>query len=136
MPLPWKTILTNVPWSDVLGKAPKIADGARNLWERMGRKSADAPDTDPMAEAVATPDGDLSTRLAALEAANRQLHARLLAAGELVRALGEQNIQLVAQIDAQRRRTHRQAWALAATALVAGLALLLAGQPHFTEFFA
>lgn len=44
MALPWKLILTNVPWSDVLGKAPIIADSAKKLWKGMSRKMATGPD--------------------------------------------------------------------------------------------
>ena len=135
MALPWKTILTNVPWSDVLGKAPIIADGAKKLWQGMGRKNGEGSAADPLAESVA-PDADLATRLAALESNQRKLRTQILASGELIQALSEQNAQLVIQIDAHQRRARRLTWGLVATALVAGLALLLAGQPKLLEFFA
>jgi hypothetical protein len=134
MSLLWKTILTNVPWSDVLGKAPVIADGAKKLWQGLGRKNGETAVAD--AEAFIAPDADHATRLTGLEAAQRKLRTQILASGELIQALSEQNAQLVAQIEVLRRRTQVQAWGLAATALVAGLALLLAWQPRITEFFA
>ena len=134
MALPWKTILTNVPWSDVLDKAPFIADGAKKLWQGMGRKNSDGSAADT--EAVVAPDADLATRLAALEAVQRKLRTQILASGELIQALSEQNALLVAQIDAHRRRVRLLAWCLGATALVAGLALLLAWQPKLLEFLA
>ena len=134
MALPWKTILTNVPWSDVLGKAPIIADGAKKLWQGLGRKSGDGVVTE--AEAVIAPDADHATRLAGLETAQRKLRTQILASGELIQALSGQNTQLVAQIEVLRRRANLQAWGLAATALVTGLALLLVWQPRLTEFFA
>lgn len=130
MALPWKTILTNVPWSDVLGKAPIIADGAKKLWQGMGRKNGDASVAD------AEPDADLATRLVALETSQRKLRTQILASGELIQALSEQNAQIVAQIDAHRRRVRQLAWGLGATALIAGLALLLAWQPKLLEFLA
>lgn len=135
MPLPWKTILSNVPWSDVIGKAPVIADGARKLWNNIGRKADNGSATDSPEDAVAAHETDLSGRLAALEAGQRELRAQLLASGELIQALSEQNAQLVTQLDAQRRRTQRQSWALAATAVAAGLALL-AWLPRLSEFLA
>jgi len=135
MSLPWKTILSNVPWSDVIGKAPVIADGAKKLWKNIGRKADDSSEADPPGDAVAAHDSDFSGRLAALQAGQRELRAQLLASGELIQALSEQNTQLVAQLDALRRRTHRQSWALAATAIAAGLALL-AWLPRLSEFLA
>jgi hypothetical protein len=135
MHLPWKTILSNVPWSDVIGKAPVIADGAKKLWKNIGRKADDGSAPDSPGDLVAADDADFSARLAALEASQRELRAQLLASGELIQALSEQNTQLVAQLDALRRRTHRQSWALAATAIAAGLALL-AWLPRLSEFLA
>lgn len=135
MALPWKLILTNVPWKDVLNQAPKIADGAKKMWGSMGRKPGAGPESSAMAETTVA-DGDLPTRLAALEIANHRLQTQMLASGELIQALSQQNAQLVAQIETHRRRAQRQAWVLAVTALAAGLALLLTWQPHLLEFFA
>lgn len=108
MPLPWKTILTNVPWSDVLSKAPQIADSAKKMWKGMGRKSPDAAETDPSGEAIA-PDADFSARLDLLETANRKLRTQMLASSELIQTLSEQNVLLVAQIETQRQHARRQA---------------------------
>lgn len=135
MSLPWKTILSNVPWSDVIGKAPVIADGARKLWQNIGRKTGDGSDPATPGDAVAAHDTDFPGRLTALEAGQREMRAQLLASGELIQALSEQNTQLVAQLDALRRRSQRQTWALAATAVAAGLALL-AWLPRLSEFLA
>ena len=135
MALPWMTILSNVPWSDVLGKAPIIADGAKKLWQGMGRKNGEGSAADPQAESVA-PDADLATRQAALESNQRKLRTQILASGELIQALSEQNALLVAQVDANRRLVRYLVWGLGATALVAGLALLLAWQPKLLEFLA
>jgi hypothetical protein len=135
MPLPWKTILSNVPWSDVIGKAPVIADGARKLWKNIGRKADDSTEEASPGDAVAAHDTDFSGRLAALVAGQRELRAQMLASGELIQALSEQNAQLVTQLDTLRRRTQRQSWALAATAVAAGLALL-AWLPRLSEFLA
>lgn len=129
MSLPWKTILTNVPWSEVIGSAPKIADGAKKLWQTVGRKSGEPPSNDPT---LADNPSDPTRRLSALEAAQRDLLAQLQASGELLQALSEQNARLVAEIESHRRRARLQAWAIAATALLASLALA----PHLLEFFA
>jgi hypothetical protein len=128
------TILSNVPWSDVLGKAPIIADGAKKLWQGMGRKNGDGAAAD-LAETT-PPDADVATRLTSLETVQRKLRTQILASGELIQALSEQNAQLVAQIDANRRLVRILAWSLAATATIAGLALLLAWHPKLLEFLA
>ena len=134
MSLLWKTILTNVPWSDVLGKAPVIADGAKKLWQGLGRKNGDG--TIAEADAFIAPDADHATRLSGLETAQRKLRTQILASSELIQSLSEQNAQLVAQIETLRRRAQYQVWGIAATALLAGLAFLLVWQPRLTEFFA
>lgn len=136
MPLPWKALLATVPWSEVIGKAPQLADGARKLWKGLNRKNGDTGETDWAGEPTTIPpNADLATRLDLLEAANRRLRTQLLASGEVIQGLGEQQAQLVAQIDSLRRQTRRQTWALWAIALFAGLALL-AGQFRFLELFA
>lgn len=135
MSLPWKTILSNVPWNDVIGKAPVVADSAKKLWKSMGRKADGGSDAAPTGNTMTAQDTDHSGRLAALEAGQYELRAQLLASGELIQALSEQNTQLVAQIDALRRRAQHQKWAIAATAVAAGLALL-AWLPRLSEFLA
>jgi hypothetical protein len=133
MALPWKTILTNVPWRDVIGKAPNILDSAKVLWS-MGRKNGDG--ASPDGETVAPADADIVTRVNALEIAQRKSRTQMLASGELIQALSEQNAQLVAQIDSLRRRTRLMAWVLATTTIIACLALYLTWHPRISEFFA
>lgn len=136
MALPWKTILTHVPWKDVLGNAPKIANGAKKMWQSMGRKGSDDTANDSSTNPAIVPDADFSTRLGMLEASNRELLAQTRASSELIQALSEQNAQLVAHIESQRQSARRQAWALGLTALTAGIALLITLQPKFLEFLA
>ena len=43
MPLPWSTLVKAIPWSDVIAKAPDIAQGARKLWQQVStRDTADS----------------------------------------------------------------------------------------------
>ena len=49
MAIPWLTLLKVVPWSDVIANAPKVADGARKLWNRAHKPvAADPAVTAPM----------------------------------------------------------------------------------------
>ena len=47
MAIGWWTVLQSVPWAEVVSNAPKVAAGAKKLWNAVGRKpSAGAPVTD------------------------------------------------------------------------------------------
>ncbi len=101
MAIGWMTILANVPWTEVIKNAPVVADGARKLWKKVGGRatgpaSASAP--------VAQP-GTPEEQLAQLQARVDELHGEMLAASEVIRSLAEQNAQLVARIESNRRRT-------------------------------
>ena len=136
MPLPWKTILTHVPWRDVIGNAPKIADGAKKLWKGMSTKNVDDSEAESSGEALANAEIDASTRLDMLEANSRKLRTQMLASGEPIQALSEQNTQLIAQIEENRRHTRQLGWALLATAGIALAALALTLLPRLLEFLA
>jgi hypothetical protein len=40
MALPWSTLVKAIPWSDVIAKAPDIAQGARKLWQKVGTQES------------------------------------------------------------------------------------------------
>jgi hypothetical protein len=132
MPVPWLTVLQNVPWTEVIRNAPKVADGARKLWQAVGKKpqvDTQAPlAVDATADAVA-----LQARVGTLEAAIADLHAQMVASSELIKALADQNAQLIARIESNRQRWRWTAGALAAIGVVAAVALVLVflwRQPH------
>ena len=62
----------------------------------------------------------------ALRAASMRLHQQLAESSALVSELAEQNTQLIAGMDALRRKQKRMLWALLVVAAVALLALRLA----------
>lgn len=113
MAIGWLTILSNVPWSDVIKNAPAVADGARKLWQKVGSRN---PATAPGAPA-ATPE----ERLAALQLRVDEMHAQLQNAGEVIQSLAEQNAQLIVRVEKTRRRL-----LLLALANCVGAALALA----------
>lgn len=120
MAIGWLTILKSVPWTEVIKNAPKVAEGARKLWNAVGRQRA----ADGAADAGAQPSVShephtleaLEARIAALEAAVSDLHGQMLASSELIKELAEQNAQLVKRIEANRKRTF---WLGAATLALA-----------------
>ncbi len=120
MAIPWLAVLKIVPWKEVISNAPAVADGAKKLWNTVGKKSSGpAP---PVKQAEAPPPSDneviaaLQARLAAVEAAAADLHGQMLASSELIKTLAEQNTQLIKRAEANRRRA---AWLTAATIVIA-----------------
>ncbi len=116
MAIGWLTILKSVPWTEVIKNAPKVAEGAKKLWNAVGKQRA----ADEAAEAGAQPAAShephtleaLEARAAVLEKAVSDLHGQMLASSELIKELAEQNAQLVKRIEANRKRT---LWLAAAT---------------------
>lgn len=106
MPIPWLTVLQAVPWSDVIVNAPKVAEGAKKLWNTVAKKPPPTPaepaDEEPTPEAQAL--ASLNARVAALEAGQAELHQQMLASSELIKALADQNAQLIRRLDEQRRQ--------------------------------
>lgn len=99
MAIGWMTILSNVPWSDVISNAPAVADGARKLWKKVASRASTATNT-PVTSSGATPE----EQIANLQARVDELHAQMLAASEVVQSLAEQNAQLIVRVETNRRR--------------------------------
>lgn len=115
MPSVLTTLLSNIPWGQVVDSAPKIAQGAGRLWEtvKSRRSEAGAP--------AAAPDEAPPTELEQLQAQMQALHDEVRATAQLVKDLAEQNAQLV-----QRLQALQQAKARLAMAAGVGLAALAA----------
>jgi hypothetical protein len=120
MALPWSTLVKAIPWSDVIAKAPDIAQGARKLWQKVGTQ-------DSVGSAAAPASGDApDARLTALTAQVAELHARQQESAELLSALANQNAELVSAIAALRQRNRLLGAAAGVTAVIALAALTLA----------
>lgn len=128
MPIPWLTVLQSVPWTEVISNAPKVAEGARKLWNTVLKKPS-PPEESNSSTPVATASGSqtlaaLEARTSTLEAAVADLHGQMLASSELIKALAEQNAQLIQRIEAQRVRLLWLGVAIAAI-LIGALVVLL-----------
>jgi hypothetical protein len=122
----WLTVLKLVPWTDVIKNAPAVADGAKKLWKSVGKNTA--TDTN---EAPTTPASALSTlpesqaiallerQIGTLEVTVGELHQQMLESSELIKALADQNTQLIKRVEVNRRRI----WVLAGLVLMLGLIL-------------
>lgn len=124
MAISWITILKTVPWTDVISNAPKVADGAKKLWKTVAKKPAAAETSGTAAQTTGTAAAQAATpmeaRLAEMDARTAELHAQMLASSELIKALAEQNAELVKRLEAIRRRV---LWLSAATVVLAIMAV-------------
>ena len=129
MAIGWLTVLQSVPWSDVVRNAPKVAAGAKKLWDNVANKSAATPDAaadgSGLAPVPATLEG-LQQQVLSLQAASAHLQQRLIESSDLIGTLAEQNAQLIQGMQVLRRRLFWQTVALVLVALLAALATALA----------
>lgn len=128
MAIGWLTLLKSVPWTDVISNAPKIADGAKKLWGAVAKKSQDLPDPIVQVSPNLGPEGahaQLGERIEALEAATTNLHGQMLESSELIKALAEQNAQLIRHAELSRVRIAWLATAIAILGVIAVVSLYL-----------
>jgi hypothetical protein len=122
MAIGWMAVLQLVPWSDVIKNAPKVAEGAKKLWHAVGKKPPPAAAAASGTAVQLSPEGRsiaaLQAHVLALESATQDLHEQMLASSELIKALAEQNTQLIQRAELQRLRL------LALAAVTAGVAIL------------
>lgn len=129
MAIGWLTVLKVVPWVELARNAPKIAEGARKLWdgvagEKRAPTSAPAPGAAPVDGAA--PLDALDARVDRLEADRAHLRGQLLASTDLINQLASQNAQLTAGVEALRARVVWLTRMLIVVGLLALAALVLA----------
>lgn len=126
MAIGWLTVLQSVPWTDVVRNAPKVAAKARKFWHSVGKKppSSAKPATDE--SAVLSSDAQavsaLASRILVLEAAVADLQSLTVESTELIKALAEQNTQLILRTETLRIR---MGWLAATLGLVAAASMVL-----------
>lgn len=132
MAVGWLTVLQLVPWSDVIKNAPKVADGAKKLWQTVGTKPPPPAETtgsslqlSPESRAI----NALQARLLTLESATQDLQAQMLASSELIKSLAEQNTQLIQRAEVSRLRLLALASVTAVLAVVVVVGLTLLARP-------
>ena len=116
------TVLSNIPWGQVLETAPKVADAAEKLWNAVSRKKSDqAPlaSDKTSADLAQSETQVLASRLLAMEEHVLSLEEQMRDSTELIKTLAEQNTLLVRRVELNNVRL---AW-LAGTAAVGALVL-------------
>jgi predicted RNase H-like nuclease (RuvC/YqgF family) len=121
------TILSNIPWGQVVESAPKIAQGAGRLWENVKNRGAEP--AAPMSTGTTEPTTDLQllqSRTLALESQVQALHDEMRSSALLVKELADQNEQLVERMQTLQQRQRRLVWlgGLAVVLLAAAMATL------------
>jgi len=108
MAIGWLAVLKSVPWSEVISNAPKVAEGAKKLWNVVAKKApqpevSESNTTSP-ASAASHTIASLEERTTTLEAAVTDLNGQMLVSSELIKALADQNTQLIQRIETNRAR--------------------------------
>lgn len=112
MAIGWLSVLKLVPWGDVIENAPKVAQGAKKLWNTVGKKPV--PDVADSFTATQAGQGALNghdasvtalqQQVAELQLATAELHQQMLESSALIQSLAEQNTQLIQRVEVNRRR--------------------------------
>lgn len=106
MAIGWLSLLKHVPWSEVISNAPAVAEGAKKLWSAAAKGSIASPAQDTHVAAAGAHDGEtvasLRAQVAALETAAADLHEQMLASSAVIKALAEQNTELVKRVESNR----------------------------------
>lgn len=113
MAISYLAALKMIPWDDVVRNAPAIIDGSKKLWNAVGKGSQPA----------AT---NMESRVLSLETQVGELKQELISSADLIKALAQQNSQLVQAVGSLQARV-RLLWGAAAFlgAAAIGLAVLL-----------
>jgi hypothetical protein len=105
MALGWLTVLKMVPWGDVIENAPKVASGAKKLWQTVGKKPVSATSVVSEVLPAASPAvAALQREVAGLRLTVADLHQQMLVSTELIQSLADQNTQLIKRVEVNRVR--------------------------------
>ncbi len=124
MPVPWSALFSAIPWTDVIAKAPELAQGARKLWQKVGKREATLP---APPETPANPAPSIDARIDALDARLADVGARQQESAELLAALATQNAELIRATEELRGRVRQLGigFVVLAAGLLGVLGLLL-----------
>jgi hypothetical protein len=124
MALGWLAVLKSVPWAEVVRNAPLVATGAKKLWDTVAVKKGGFQPQADMPQEPPTLEG-LQAQVANLQAMMTESQRRLGDSSALVAELAEQNSQLIARIEALRKRQIWLTRGLLLTVVLAASALWL-----------
>jgi hypothetical protein len=127
------TVLSNVPWGQVIDAAPKVADGATKLWNAVIRRkkdeggiSSDVDITASTPDEKSDPLDQIRVDIESVSSSLGNLRDEMLAATALIKQLADQNTLLIQRVELNRRRLVRLSYAAAivSTILLTGIIYL------------
>lgn len=129
MAIGWLTVLKMVPWGDVISNAPKVAEGAKKLWSAVAKKPPSAELSSIKGQPALSPDAQSIAQLhAQLNAALTEisdLHTQMLESSALIKALADQNTQLIKRVEVNRLRVLWLAGMVVVVGVVAAINLVI-----------
>lgn len=125
MAIGWMTVLKLVPWGEVVKNAPAVADGAKKLWDSVGNKppTVQPQDIETVPASEHSPVAALQARWLQADASIAQLHEQMQASSQLIKALAEQNNELIRRVETNRVRVLWLAGLVLLFGAIAGLNL-------------
>jgi hypothetical protein len=120
----------------VISNAPKVAEGAKGLWDRVAKKAGiDVPPETPTPDITPPTELEqLQAELAHVSQAQQQLASQLVSATELLSTLAQQNQTLVQRVDGLQRQMRWLSGAWALVLVVVSAASLSWGYPSWLSF--
>lgn len=116
------TVLSNIPWGQVVDNAPKVAEGATRLWKAVtGKKAEDSTNmSDEKLYEHQSEVDILKGQLSEMQSQIQRLEEQMSASATLIKSLAEQNTQLVAKVELNSIRLFRLAtiFAIVSIALI------------------
>lgn len=114
MAIGWLKVIQSVPWSDVISNAPKVAEGAKGLWDRVSKKGTPGTEdnSDDVAPIFTTPlhtSEQLQNEVFNLRNSQMQLETQMLEATNLINSLAQQNQDMVQRLN---RLQSKLRWAI------------------------
>lgn len=134
MAIGWISLLSAVPWKDVISSAPAVADSAKKLWNTVTKK---VPlENIPTFELTAGASTDsevinkLLDKLNELDATVIELQKQMLASSELIKALADQNTALIKRVEVNRLRLRWIAGVVAILVVIAAVTITIILKTH------
>ena len=134
MAIGWISLLSAVPWKDVISSAPAVADSAKKLWNSVTKK---VPlENIPTFELTvgASTDSEvinkLLDKLNEVDATVIELQKQMLASSELIKALADQNTALIKRVEVNRIRLRWVSGVVAMLVVIAAVAITTILKTH------
>ena len=102
MAAPWLLLLKAVPWTEVVKATPIVVEGAEKLWKTI-RKKPDQTSGTVSQKDNGSPASSAGDHLEKQAQAIAELQGVMVSASELIKALADQNANLVARLEKMRR---------------------------------